>query len=117
MTKLILAGIGCAAVVGCAAPQHDQLRVTERGQIAPTAVGAFADCMADGWKAEQPALSQVRIEESRRAEGMRIDKMAYSFTAASADAFDDGRVELRTGTPTNGGGKVFDACLSRFAAK
>lgn len=101
------------SLAGCAAPGHDNLRLRSVGQVAPSAAPAFTDCVADGFRAGQPALSRVRIEQSRRAGGMRIDETAWSILLVSADVADSGQVELRAGAGA-GEQRVFAACLARY---
>lgn len=108
-----------AALSACAAPGHDALRVVQAGQVAPTAAPAFADCITDAWQGNQNALSKVRIEQQRRADGVRVNVLAYSILVDSADVADSGHVEMRTATTDMGSvgeRKAFAACLARYAS-
>jgi len=108
--------MACALVAGCAAPQHDELRVTQHARVAPAAAPAFADCVADGWRAGQNALSNVRIEQTRRADGVRVESRGLGFVFAAADVRDDGTAELRIGTSAGSPQRAWSACVARYAA-
>lgn len=90
------------------------------GSISPREVGAFADCVLDGFDKAHFIMTNARARQQRRSNGIRVETVAGNSTLMSADVLDDGRVDLKESVAaalinTSGERAAFQTCLARFS--
>lgn len=117
MRRSIFAALAVAAALSaCAARPPEALRIDASGEIQASSGAAFADCVADNWRAHEPALSSIVTQREQRADGYRVLRLAGNLTASVADVRGS-HVELRqAGFPGGASQRAFAACLARYAA-
>lgn len=117
MRRSIFAALAVAAALSaCAARPPEALRIDASGEIQASGAAAFADCVADSWRADAPALSSIVVQREQRADGFRVLRMAYGITEQAADVRGS-HVELRQAGYAGGAPqRAFSACLARYAA-
>lgn len=107
--------------VACATPDRSDpgaFTSYRQDQVPPSRVPAFTDCLMDGFSKATWFGSTLSMRQHRRALGVRIETSvdAKPMALASADIFDDGRVELfeRRLFQMLDERAAFVACLDRF---
>lgn len=113
--------IAALFLAACALPDRSDpgaFTSYRQGEIPLPRVPAFTDCVMDGFTKAKWIGSSLTMRQQRRALGVRVETSVDAKPAAlaSADIFDDGRVELfeRKHFQMLDERAAFDACLERF---
>jgi hypothetical protein len=107
---------------GCAAPGRESAHstmVVREGTVAPADAGVMADCLMDGFGHAHWMMTNTRVAQQRRSDGLRVETYTGNTLLISADVFDDGRVALTEMSNaklvnTSGEREAFAACLAHF---
>ena len=109
---------GCAAAPTRAEP--DKFKLLGQAQIPRTNVGAFAECLLDGFDKAHFMLTNSTARQQRRTDSFRVETLVGGrILITSADVFDDGRVMLYEANSamlinTSGEREAFARCVDRY---
>lgn len=118
LATVILAG--CAA-----APTRDQpaeFKLMGSGQVPAAQLGAFSDCVMDGFDKAHTIPTAFRARKVQRSTMTRVESMLDNSIAISADIHNDGRVALYESSIAAlvnlaSEKQAFAACLKNYAGQ
>ncbi len=126
MFRSVLA-VAVVSLAGCTiAPTRDEpgaFKLLQQGQINPSRIPAFVDCLVDGFERAHFTLTNIRTRQRRLANGMqRVESMVNATTLVSADVASDGRAQIFESrvamlTDTSGERAAFAECLGKEGGK
>ncbi len=116
-TLLVMLLAGCVS-----APLRSDVSafaLLQSGQIAPSSVQAFADCVLDGFNDSHYIITNITVRQQRRSDGFRVETLTHSAILISADVLFDGKVALFESRAaalidTSGERKAFAVCIERY---